>query len=780
MQATASRVWYEPESRTAVAPSVRVAVITVLILATLIVLSLYQLTPPSASSPGAALSEFSSGRAMAHLAAIAKKPHPSGSPEHENVAAYIIHELTTIGLNPEIQETTVVSQRRGFPFAGASVKNILVRLPGTSSSKAVLFVSHYDSVPTGPGASDDGAAVAAMIEALRALRVHAPLRNDLLFLFTDAEEPGLLGAKAFVDENPAVRDVGVVLNFEARGNGGPSIMFETSTGNGWLIKEFARAATHPIANSLSYEIYKRLPNDTDLSIFKEAGFAGLNFAYIKGLNHYHTQIDNIESIDERSLQHHGTYLVSLARHFGDLDIVQSKDNDAVYFNFLGSILVHYSVIWVKYLAALASMVLAAAVAFGLRSRQLTLRGIGIGFLALLVSMIASALFAALLWRIIGKLHGQYSFIFQSDAYNGSLYLLSVVFLSLAITSTVYVWALGRRSVEDLVVGALIWWSILTVLTGVYLPGGSWLFTWPLLSSSIGLCLMLASKSWRPASPKGLAVISFFAIPGVFLLVPMIYLVFIAMTLNMSAALAVMVTLLFGLLIPHLKLVALAKRWLAPVSALLVTIAFLVAGSFTSGFDSAHRQPDSIFYALNADSAKAVWASFDRRSDEWTSQVFANNVERGSLTEYIPSNYDGFMKTPATTRQFEAPAIELLGDSTKDGIRTLRLRIISARQAPVMTITASPEMEVLSYAVNQRQMANKTGQRWGLRYYALAKDGLELTLQLLASGPVRLSLTDQSYELPQGFNEPLKPRPDYLMPSIMPYSDSTLVTKSFNF
>jgi hypothetical protein len=122
---------------------------------------------------------------------------------------------------------------------------------------------------------------------------------------------------------------------------------------------------HPAPYSLSYEIYKRLPNDTDLSIFKEAGFAGLNFAYIKGANHYHTQIDIIESIDERSLQHHGAYFVSLARRLGDLDILQLKDADAIYFNLPGSLLVHYSVVWVKYLVALASIVLATVAGFGL-------------------------------------------------------------------------------------------------------------------------------------------------------------------------------------------------------------------------------------------------------------------------------------------------------------------------------------------------------------------------------------------------------------------------------
>ena len=34
----------------------------------------------------------------------------------------------------------------------------------------------------------------------------------------------------------------------------------------------------------------------------------MNFAYINGLTHYHTQLDNLENVDARTLQHHGASL----------------------------------------------------------------------------------------------------------------------------------------------------------------------------------------------------------------------------------------------------------------------------------------------------------------------------------------------------------------------------------------------------------------------------------------------------------------------------------------
>ena len=50
-----------------------------------------------------------------------------------------------------------------------------------------------------------------------------------------------------------------------------------------------------------YEVYKRLPNDTDMTVFKRAGIPGMNFAAIEGHTSYHTQLDRPELLQEGSL-----------------------------------------------------------------------------------------------------------------------------------------------------------------------------------------------------------------------------------------------------------------------------------------------------------------------------------------------------------------------------------------------------------------------------------------------------------------------------------------------
>ena len=269
---------------------------TALFIAAFAGFSLHQTNPPNVVPASAPPIEFSAERALKHLEIIARKPHPIGSLAHAEVRDYLLRELSAAGLKPEVQQTIGVNRDWGRMIQAGTVENIIGRLPGTAhTGKTLLLNAHYDSRSHSFGANDNGAAVAGLLETVRALRSGEPLKNDLIFLFTDGEEDALLGARAFASESAWVQDVGLVLNFEARGNSGPSIMFETSDENGWLIKEFAQAAPAPVvSNSLAYEIYKLLPNDTDLTVFKEAGWPGLNFAYINGQPHYHTQLDSLD------------------------------------------------------------------------------------------------------------------------------------------------------------------------------------------------------------------------------------------------------------------------------------------------------------------------------------------------------------------------------------------------------------------------------------------------------------------------------------------------------
>ena len=220
-------------------------------------LALWQLNPPRSLDASAPPSEFSSGRALKHIEAIAARPRPIGSAAHAETRDYLLRELSSLGLTAEVQRASGVNRRTGSALSAATVENVLARLKGVTDGPAVLLVCHYDSVPAGPGASDDGSGVASLLETARALKTQTPLRNDVIFLFTDAEETGLLGAKAFAEEHAWVKEVGVVLNFEARGHTGQSIMFETSPDNRWLVEQFASAAQRTWVCRTQFRIPRR-------------------------------------------------------------------------------------------------------------------------------------------------------------------------------------------------------------------------------------------------------------------------------------------------------------------------------------------------------------------------------------------------------------------------------------------------------------------------------------------------------------------------------------------
>ena len=141
-------------------------------------------------------------------------------------------------------------------------------------------------------------------------------------------------------------------------------MFETSDGNGWLIEQMARALPHPMATSLTMEVYKKMPNDTDLTVYKKHGMAGWNFAFVGGLYYYHSPEDTPANLDPRTLQHQGENLLSMAQHLVRLDLDDVRRDDVVYFSILQRFVAIYPMGWVVPLLAIAAAAYVAVLALG--------------------------------------------------------------------------------------------------------------------------------------------------------------------------------------------------------------------------------------------------------------------------------------------------------------------------------------------------------------------------------------------------------------------------------
>jgi len=199
------------------------------------------------------------------------------------------------------------------------------RLPGIGH--AIGIVSHYDSSPDAPGAADDGLGVAVSLEAARVLAARTDRRYTLFILVTDGEEAGLMGAAGLASERDVMDRLQAYINVEATGNDGTAVLFETGPANGWILKPWSRRAPRPRGGSWALELYRRLPNDTDFSIFKRHDIPGLNFAAVDDSYAYHTARDTPDRVTDRALLHTGENVVETAIA---LDAVDVRARDALF------------------------------------------------------------------------------------------------------------------------------------------------------------------------------------------------------------------------------------------------------------------------------------------------------------------------------------------------------------------------------------------------------------------------------------------------------------------
>lgn len=350
------------------------------------------LRPPSPQSSDIAVEAFSAQRASADLPWIANAPHPVGSPALRVLRERLVDRLQGLGLDVQTQPSFAVDARshgdRGDVVAG-NVENVIAVLHGQDrSAPALLVMAHIDSVPHSPGAADDGIGVVTMIEMARALKTGAVPQRDVIFLFTDSEEAGLLGARAFFDQHPLAARVGALLNLDARGSRGRTVMFETGPDNAGMVALYARNAALPSASSLSAFAYRHMPNSTDFTVALSRQIPGLNFAIIENQFDYHAASSTVANLDLGSLQHMGDQVLAAGRELAYAQSLPTPGANVVYSDLLGRWLIHYPA-WVGWI-----LLALAALSIGIAGRRLrgrgsdVLREIGLSLYVLVVTALA--------------------------------------------------------------------------------------------------------------------------------------------------------------------------------------------------------------------------------------------------------------------------------------------------------------------------------------------------------------------------------------------------------
>ena len=289
-------------------------------------LAAYGTSRPVALGPDAPAIQFSAARADAVLGRLLgdQHPRPAGSAEDAATRERIVKELAALDVpGRTVTQMSCVNEGRYAVLACGTVTNIVAQV-SEGPGKQVVLMAHADSVAAGPGAGDDASGVATILETIRALKARGGAGHPIRALFTGGEEAGLLGAAAYLRDPDNRASAGAVINMEARGNRGPSYLFQTGPGDARLVDLYAHAVTHYAASSLYAEIYKILPNDTDMTPFLGAGITGTNFAFIGNGGQYHTSLDRRENIDQRTLQQHGENALGMAEALRHADLASLK------------------------------------------------------------------------------------------------------------------------------------------------------------------------------------------------------------------------------------------------------------------------------------------------------------------------------------------------------------------------------------------------------------------------------------------------------------------------
>ena len=703
--------------------------------------------PEPASAPA---DQFSSARAMDVLRSVAADPHAIGSPQSAVVREYILSRLRELALTPHVQTAEVVSDRE--PRVAALVHNVVGRLPGRDPSRAVLLVAHYDSVPTAAGAADNGSGVAALLETARALRSGPPLKNDVIFLFTDGEERGLLGSQAFLEQDPWAYAAGVVLNFDSPGSSSPALMYETSPRNGRLISAYLGAG-HSYGSSLMYEVSRRQPVVSDFRPFVAKGIPGMTFGMLDGPAYDHTAYDSLASFHEAGLQHEGDTALGLARRLGDADLWDLRAPDVVYFDLTGGVAVSYPTSWVLPFTVLGVALFAGAVALAVRRRLLTLRGVAWATLGTAGTLGASLAVVAFVWTM-------YRTAYEERVWTGTgvvisdWYRLGLVLLAAAVVLALYAALLRRLRAWDLAVVALAWWAAGSVLVSDAFPGASYLLTWSLVAGALGLgaaALVDRPSDGRPAA----ALIAFAgAVPGLTLLSSAVYLLLMSAGLKQGVT-VVAVWLLAGLLMLPLATVLRTFRFWLPAALAVAGVAVLFAVGSTVAFDSEHPRFTAVSYRVAPDGT-ATWESLDR-PDAYT-QGFLGQFPKGQV---VPEYYPQFgprtiTNAPAPVYGLRGPTLDLLSDVTTGDRREVTVRLRSRRGAAAISLLVHTVVGNLSASVDGHELAGRdttlrdaSNVRWSFDFYAPPARGVVVTLDFAAGPPVLLRAVDFTYGLPAG-------------------------------
>ena len=725
---------------------------------------------------------FSAGRAMVDDRAMAARPHPIGSAEAGLVRSYLMQRMQRFGLQPRTATGEAVEVPRwaksGFAV-GARVENLVGVLKGTDPSlPAVALMAHSDSVPGSPGAADDAAGVSSALEVVRALKAAGPHTRDVVVLITDGEEAGLLGARAFfASDDPLLPHIGEIVNLEARGGGGRVNMFQTGERDGGHIALFRRAVGDSNANSLTSEIYKYMPNDTDFTVSKARGVPGFNFAFIGEEFDYHSPSSTTDALDQGAVQHMGDQALAVVRALADAQTLPQPGADAAYSDLLGRGVIAYPAVlggWVILILSLAT----AGVAAWRGQRLDGARPLRPGAMAwgAAGTLLVTLILAAVLWAAgqlagLGDFARHRAFLAEYPTFFAGFALLTVgcgLFL-IGPVQPGRSWTLlvGLKETRwSGWAGSFLVLALLSLFLQVRFTPMAMLTEWPLLAAALAMAATawLGGRFEENASTACAGVIGLIAVAHLGHFADQ---TFTAVGEMAPELLALFVLIAIPVLFP---LLAGWSRggWRSQVAALV--IAALGAGVLIyAGLHSpwSVRTPQAVqaFFVQDSAAGKSWKASALDRLDPWSAAALGAPALK-PVRQEVPALNGKLWLTPAASADEPTPVFT----SSRDGDAVVvHIAPQAGGRELRMTLTATVPVQGLTLDGKPAPLLGKAGTVSYVRWSA-SGDGLTLRFTPAAPGELDLKYAEIKDGWPAGMSPPPKPA------AAMPWglSDTTVV------
>ena len=735
------------------ATSNRGLILALIGMALLLAATLIAYRPPPPQGADASPAVFSAYRAKEILEDLVGDgvPHPIGSAANARLRAAIVRRLSALGYATELQSGFVCND----DGTCGSPTNIIATLRGAAlADGAVLLAAHYDSVPAGPGAADDGSGVAGVLEIARILAARPAAPHPVVLLITDGEEAGLLGALLFVRDHPLAQRVSAAVNWDARGTSGPSLMFETGSANTWLMGLFGSTIARPVTNSLYYAVYKQLENDTDFTVFKGAGYQGFNFAFIGNVGRYHTPLDNAAHADPRSLQHQGDNALSALSALTSAANQQPPKTESVFFDGFTRTLIAWPAGYTLPAALLSLTLLLGEGVLLLRRATVTLPQMlwgGLAILGMLAAGLALCTGILALSIAVGKV----------PALSGGSWIaqplpmhVAAAAIALGLAGAVGTWASRRAGFWGFWAAAALQSAVLSVASAVWAPGASFP---PLLTAlAAGLGALPCVASWAKSKTAPPWATEFAAILPALVFFGAVFPMLQFLYVGLGSLAWPLSTLVLGLgaasLLPLLATASPRARQALTVLAATCAVGGTLLTLYLPTYSADWPQRINLEYWLNADTAQSHYLAVSDSLRLPASLAAAAHFDPVPRSRFTGSGVLGF-SAAAPPLTLPAPQLTLIS-STPGKTRHFTVHLDSARAAPeaLVVFPATAQIASVDFAAPNSSVRAKLHRLKGgatlLDVVGLPTAGVEFSFDAAGPAPLAIQVFDQSFDFPE--------------------------------